>query len=54
MSADIKFDEFLDAKGICCPLPILKTKKAGGREAHRMPDDHGRDGRQTVGHHRRC
>jgi tRNA 2-thiouridine synthesizing protein A len=28
MSADIKFDGFLDAKGICCPLPILKTKKA--------------------------
>ncbi len=28
MSSDMKFDDFLDAKGICCPLPILKTKKA--------------------------
>ena len=28
MSADIKFDQFLDAKGMSCPLPILKTKKA--------------------------
>lgn len=28
MSADIKFDQFLDAKGMNCPLPILKTKKA--------------------------
>ncbi len=28
MSADIKFDQVLDAKGLSCPLPILKTKKA--------------------------
>lgn len=28
MSADIKFDQFLDAKGTSCPVPILKTKKA--------------------------
>ncbi len=28
MSADVKFDQFLDAKGLSCPLPILKTKKA--------------------------
>jgi tRNA 2-thiouridine synthesizing protein A len=28
MSADIKFDQTLDAKGMSCPLPILKTKKA--------------------------
>ncbi len=28
MSVDIKFDQFLDAKGLSCPLPILKTKKA--------------------------
>ena len=28
MSADIKFDQELDAKGLSCPLPILKTKKA--------------------------
>jgi tRNA 2-thiouridine synthesizing protein A len=28
MSADIKFDQLLDAKGMSCPLPILKTKKA--------------------------
>ena len=28
MSADIKFDQLLDAKGLSCPLPILKTKKA--------------------------
>ena len=27
MSEDIKFDELLDAKGMSCPLPILKTKK---------------------------
>jgi tRNA 2-thiouridine synthesizing protein A len=27
MSADIKFDQLLDAKGMSCPLPILKTKK---------------------------
>lgn len=28
MSGDIKFDQILDAKGLSCPLPILKTKKA--------------------------
>jgi tRNA 2-thiouridine synthesizing protein A len=28
MSEDIKFDQYLDAKGMSCPLPILKTKKA--------------------------
>ena len=28
MSADIKADHMLDAKGLSCPLPILKTKKA--------------------------
>lgn len=26
--ADIKVDQVLDAKGMSCPLPILKTKKA--------------------------
>ncbi len=28
MGADIKFDRLLDAKGLNCPLPILRTKKA--------------------------
>jgi len=28
MSVEIKFDQVLDAKGLSCPLPILKTKKA--------------------------
>jgi tRNA 2-thiouridine synthesizing protein A len=28
MSTDIKFDLMLDAKGMSCPLPILKTKKS--------------------------
>ncbi len=28
MSAEIKVDQELDAKGLSCPLPILKTKKA--------------------------
>ncbi|MDH4162785.1 MAG: sulfurtransferase TusA family protein [Nitrospirota bacterium] len=28
MCADIKVDQVLDAKGMSCPLPILKTKKA--------------------------
>ena len=28
MSGDTKFDQFLDAKGMSCPLPILKTKKS--------------------------
>lgn len=27
MSSDIKYDQLLDAKGMSCPLPILKTKK---------------------------
>jgi len=26
--SDIKVDQVLDAKGLACPLPILKTKKA--------------------------
>ncbi len=28
MSAEMKVDQVLDAKGLSCPLPILKTKKA--------------------------
>ena len=28
MNDEIKFDLLLDAKGLGCPLPILKTKKA--------------------------
>lgn len=28
MYADIRIDQVLDAKGLSCPLPILKTKKA--------------------------
>lgn len=28
MSSNIKVDQTLDAKGMSCPLPILKTKKA--------------------------
>ncbi len=28
MSGDIKVAQVLDAKGMSCPLPILKTKKA--------------------------
>ncbi len=28
MPAEIKVDQILDAKGMSCPLPILKTKKA--------------------------
>lgn len=28
MPVDIKVDQTLDAKGLNCPLPILKTKKA--------------------------
>lgn len=27
-SADMKFNEELDARGLNCPLPILRTKKA--------------------------
>ncbi len=27
MGTAIKFDQLLDAKGLNCPLPILKTKK---------------------------
>jgi TusA-related sulfurtransferase len=30
MSTEIKVDQTLDAKGLSCPLPILKTKKAVG------------------------
>jgi tRNA 2-thiouridine synthesizing protein A len=28
MAAEMKVDQTLDAKGLSCPLPILKTKKA--------------------------
>ncbi len=28
MSTEIKADQVLNAKGLSCPLPILKTKKA--------------------------
>jgi tRNA 2-thiouridine synthesizing protein A len=28
MSGNIKFDHLIDAKGMSCPLPILKTKKS--------------------------
>ncbi len=28
MSAEVKADQILNAKGLSCPLPILKTKKA--------------------------
>lgn len=28
MSTDQKYDHLLDARGLSCPLPILKTKKA--------------------------
>ena len=28
MSVDVKVDQTLDCKGMSCPLPILKTKKA--------------------------
>jgi len=28
MSQDIKVDKVLDARGLSCPIPILKTKKA--------------------------
>ena len=28
MSGDVKVDQILDCKGMSCPLPILKTKKA--------------------------
>ncbi len=28
MSAEIKVDKVLDTKGMSCPIPILKTKKA--------------------------
>lgn len=28
MSAEIKVDKTLDTKGMSCPIPILKTKKA--------------------------
>ncbi|AFZ82654.1 sulfurtransferase TusA family protein [Candidatus Kinetoplastidibacterium crithidiae] len=27
-SKDIEFDSYIDARGLNCPLPILKTKKA--------------------------
>lgn len=28
MALDVKFDQLLDAKGMSCPQPILKTKLA--------------------------
>ena len=28
MFDELQFDQFLDTKGLNCPLPILKTKKA--------------------------
>jgi tRNA 2-thiouridine synthesizing protein A len=28
MSEDMEFDQYLDAKGLSCPMPIVKTKKA--------------------------
>ncbi len=28
MTTEIRVDQVLDAKGMSCPLPILKTKKA--------------------------
>ena len=28
MAPEAKFDQILDAKGLSCPLPILRTKKA--------------------------
>lgn len=30
MSEDIKADETLDCRGMACPMPVLKTKKAIG------------------------
>jgi tRNA 2-thiouridine synthesizing protein A len=31
MADDIKADETLDCRGLSCPMPILKTKKAMGK-----------------------
>ena len=31
MTDDIKPDETLDARGLSCPMPLLKTKKAIGK-----------------------
>lgn len=28
MSAEIRPDKSIDCKGLCCPLPVLETKKA--------------------------
>ena len=28
MAPEAKFDQIIDAKGLSCPLPILRTKKA--------------------------
>lgn len=33
MVDDIKADETLDARGLSCPMPILKTKKQIGKMA---------------------
>ena len=30
-NAEIRFDQYLDAKGLNCPLPVLKTKLALNR-----------------------
>ncbi len=29
--AEVRFDQYLDAKGLNCPLPVLKTKLALNR-----------------------
>lgn len=31
MTDDIKPDETLDCRGLSCPMPVLKTKKAVGK-----------------------
>lgn len=27
MATDVKYDRFLDVKGVSCPVPVLRTKK---------------------------
>lgn len=34
MVSDIGFDQLLDAKGLSCPLPVLKTNKAVEKLSH--------------------
>jgi tRNA 2-thiouridine synthesizing protein A len=34
--SEIKIDQTLDASGLACPLPLLKTKQA----LHKMPSGH--------------